>query len=502
MQPTSDRIRHGRPYLLCLLLYGISTLILASSTAFLSTDSAFCEEESEEDDRVPNIVLILADDLGWKELGCYGQQKIETPHIDRLAADGMRFTDYYCGAPVCAPSRCVLMTGKHLGHAHVRSNHEVNPGKWDSFGGQYPLPKDTTTIAAMLKRAGYATGAFGKWGLGGVGTSGDPLRQGFDRFFGYNCQRHAHNLYPRYLVDNDRQRVLEGNSRGLTGRHYGPQVIADELLRFIRENKNRPFFAYYPTIIPHLALQAPQEAIDHYKGRWKETPYRGRSYLPHPAPRACYAAMISFLDTQVGRITAELKDLGLDDNTIIFFTSDNGTTYLKDQVDYEFFDSVGPLRGLKGSAHEGGLRVPMIVRWPGRIQPGSVTGLPAAHYDAMATIADLTGSHMPDDSDGLSYLPTLLGGPERQQKHEYLFWDYPGYGGQIAVRLGNWKGIKTGLHKKPDAPLQLYDLETNIGEQVDVAAEHPDIAERIEKIMLEARKKPPLKKWQFGKYPE
>ncbi|HEC02152.1 MAG TPA: twin-arginine translocation signal domain-containing protein, partial [Phycisphaerales bacterium] len=297
----------------------------------------------------PNIIFIMADDLGYKELGCYGQQKIKTPNVDLLASEGMRFTDYYTGSAVCAPARCNLMTGKHGGHAYIRNNSEV--GGWDSFNGQLPLPENTTTIASLLKKQGYATGAFGKWGLGGIGSTGDPLNMGFDRFFGYNCQRHAHNLYPNYLVSDRGKFTLEGNTRGLTGEKYAPQVIADEMLKFIRENKDRRFFVYYPTIIPHLALQAPQEDIDRYKGKWPETPYEGKSYLPHPTPRACYAAMVSFLDKQVGRIMQLLKELDLDDNTIVFFTSDNGTTYLKEQVDYEFFDSVGPLRGLKGSLY-------------------------------------------------------------------------------------------------------------------------------------------------------
>jgi arylsulfatase len=236
-----------------------------------------CEDAWKRVVRKPNIIFIMADDLGYKELGCYGQQKIKTPHIDRLAAEGMRFTQYYTGSAVCAPARCNLMTGKHGGHAYVRNNSEI--GSWDSFRGQLPLPANTATVANLLKQQGYVAGAFGKWGLGEVGSTGDPLNQGFDRFFGYNCQRHAHNLYPRYLV-SDRQKVtLEGNTRGLTGKHYAPQAIADEMLKFIRENKDRPFFLYYPTVLPHLALQVPEEDLNQYKGKWPETPYNGKSYL-------------------------------------------------------------------------------------------------------------------------------------------------------------------------------------------------------------------------------
>jgi arylsulfatase len=358
------------------------------------------------------------------------------------------------------------------------------------------------TIAGLLKKQGYVTGAFGKWGLGEVGSTGDPLNQGFDRFFGYNCQRHAHNLFPNYLVDDAGKVTLEGNTRGLTGEKYGPQMIADQMLEFIRDNRNRRFFVYYPSVLPHLALQAPQEDIDRYKGRWPETPYEGKSYLPHPTPKACYAAMISFLDKQVGRLTRLLKELDLENDTIVFFTSDNGTTYLKGQVDYEFFESVGPLRGLKGSLYEGGIRVPMVVRWPGRIRAGSKTAHAAAHYDVMATLADVVGIDMPEDTDGTSFLPTLLSKPRKQKKPEYLFWDFTGYGGQLAVRMGKWKGIKQNVRKNPDAPLELYDLEADIGESDNVAAENPAVTAKIERIMLEARRRPSIERFQFGRYPD
>ena len=401
---------------------GMASLALRSTTGM-----------GQPSNKKPNIIFIMADDLGYKELGCYGQQKIKTPNVDKMAAEGMLFTDYYTGSAVCAPARCNLMTGMHGGHAYVRNNSEV--GGWETFRGQIPLPAETVTMAEMLKQRGYATGAFGKWGMGGVDSTGDPLNQGFDRFFGYNCQRHAHNLFPNFLVSDRGKVTLEGNTRGLTGQTYGPQAIADELLKFIRENKDKPFFAYYPTVIPHLALQAPQEDIDQYKGKWPDPPYEGKSYLPHPTPRACYAAMISFLDKQVGRVMKLLEELGLDDNTVVFFTSDNGTTYLKGQVDYEFFDSVGPLRGLKGSLYEGGIRVAMVVRWPGRIKPGTKSAHAAVHYDILATLADIAGANAPD-TDGTSFAATLLPRGRRQKKPEYLFWDFTGYGGQQAVWMG------------------------------------------------------------------
>jgi len=446
----------------------------------------------------PNIVLIMADDLGYQELGCYGQRKIETPNIDRLAAEGMRLTDYYTGSAVCAPARCNLMTGMHAGHAYVRDNYGIGPPR--AFRGQLPLPAGTITIATILKRAGYATGAFGKWGLGAVGSSGDPLRNGFDRFFGYNCQSHAHNLYPRYLIDDDHQRKLSGNTRGLTGQQYAPQVIADELVQFIRNNRDRPFFAYYPSVLPHLALQAPDQEIAHYRGRWPETPYHGKSYLPQPTPRACYAAMITFLDKQVGRVMRLLTQLDLDRKTIVLFTSDNGTTYLKGQVDYEFFHSVGPLRGLKGSLYEGGIREPMIVRWPGHVPANTITDHLAAHYDLLATLAEVAQIDPGVKTDGISFLPQLLGHDDRQKKHAYLFWDFAGYGGQIAVRMGDWKGILRNVRHDPDAPLELYNLKRDVGESRNVAAEHPQIAARIEQIMIEGRDEPAFARFRFGRY--
>ncbi len=448
--------------------------------------------------RRPNIIFIMADDLGYGEAGVYGQERIKTPNIDKLAHQGIRFTDYYAGSPVCAPSRCVLLTGKHPGHAYVRDNYRI--GTWDSYLGQLPLPAGEITIAEMLKGAGYVTGAFGKWGLGRVGSEGDPLKQGFDRFFGYNCQRHAHNLYPRYLIDNDKKIYLEGNTRGLTGKHYAPQLIADEVLNFIHENRDRPFFLYYATVLPHLPLQVPVEFLEKYLGKWEEVPYNGHSYLPNPAPRATYAAMISFLDFQVGRIMALIDSLGLAENTVIFFTSDNGTTYLKGQVDYEFFRSLGPLRGFKGYLYEGGIRVPMIVRWAGRIKPDIVTHIPFAHYDVMTTLADIAGIKPPSGTDGISFLPVLLGREEQQRRHMYLFWDFPGYGGQVAVRYGKWKALKKNLKKNPDSPTELYNLEEDMGEGHNLADRYPELVKKLENIMIQARRRPKFPAFRFWKY--
>ncbi len=446
----------------------------------------------------PNVIYIMADDLGYAELGSYGQEKIKTPHLDQLAKEGMRFTQHYTSAPVCAPARCSLMTGLHGGHAYVRDNFEI--GSWESHRGQKPLKANAITIAEVLKKRGYKTGAFGKWGMGEVGSEGDPLKQGFDRFFGYNCQRHAHNLFPRYLIDDSGKRELKGNTRELLGESYAPKEIADELLSFIRQNKDEPFFAYYPTVIPHPALQVPNIELEAYEGQWTETPYTGKSYLPHSKPRAAYASMITFMDRQIGRVMALLKDLNLDENTIVFFTSDNGTTMLKKQVDYEFFNSVDGFRGLKGDVYEGGIRIPLLVRWPGKIEEGSKSDHISAHYDALATIAEVTGARAPEKHDGISYLPTLLGKKEGQKQHDYLFWDFGGYGGQIAIRQGDWKGVKRNLRKKPDSPLELYNLKTDRSESKNVVGDNPGIAKKLRKLILEAREEPEIEKFRFGAY--
>jgi len=476
---------------------------IASASAAFSAATGWAGARTP---KLPNIVLILADDLGWKELGCYGQKKIRTPNLDKMAAEGMRFTQFYSGAPVCAPARCNLLTGKHGGHAYIRDNGEIKANEYQLngttiFGGQTPLKATETTIAEVLKARGYVTGCFGKWGLGAACTEGDPLKHGFDYFYGYNCQRHAHNLYPKYLDRNGKPEFLEGNTRGQTGKKYAPQLIADEMLRFVRKNHQKPFFVYYPTVLPHLPLQAPQEEINAYLGQWDEKPYTGKSYLPHPTPRACYAAMISFMDKQVGRLFALLKELGIDDNTLVIFTSDNGTTYLK-QVDYKFFDSVGPLRGMKGSVYEGGIREPFIARWPGKISAGKVSDFIGIHYDLPATLAVIAGTRMPNDTDGISILPELLGKSAQQKKHEFLFWDFAGYGGQIAVRMGDWKGVKKKVKKNPDAPLELYNLKKDISESHNVADKHPDIVARMEAIIRQERRKPEIQKFRFGRYAE
>lgn len=459
--------------------------------------------------RRPNIILILADDLGYGELGCYGQEKIRTPHIDRLAAEGMRFSQFYSGSPVCAPSRCTLLTGKHTGNAYIRDNDEMSErgDVWHDpeLEGQRPLPPGSVTLGTVLKRSGYVTSCIGKWGLGGPGTTGHPNNQGFDHFYGYLCQRAAHNYYPTHLWKNQTKEMLEGNPyfnphqrmpdnkdprdplsyAPYSGRQYAPDLMREAALNFIRENRNRPFFLYFATPVPHVSLQVPEDALEAYEGAFPEEPYLGeRGYVPHRTPRAAYAAMISRMDADIGGILALVEDLGLDEDTLIMLTSDNGPTYAGG-VDYAFFRSAGALRGLKGSVYEGGLRVPMIARWPGRIEAGTETHHPAAFWDMMPTICEITGADCPLNGDGLSLAPVFLGKGKRAE-HEYLYWEFPGYGSQQAVRLGRWKGLRRGM-AAGNLEIELYDLAADPGEQADVSEAHPAVVARIEGIMESAR---------------
>ena len=433
-------------------------------------------------ERPPNIVLIMADDLGYAELGCYGQKIIRTPHIDRIAGEGMRFTQCYSGSPVCAPSRCVLMTGKHTGHSFVRNNRMVEPE------GQWPLAAEEITLAELLKSQGYATAAIGKWGLGMVDTPGAPNRQGFDLFFGFNCQRHAHNHYPVYLRRNDQRVELEGNTRSLTGAQYSQDLFIKEALGFIKGHRQQPFFLYLPFAVPHLSIQVPEESLAQYTDEISEEDYKHKGYLKHPAPRAGYAAMVTHMDQGVGQVMDLLRELKLDDNTLVIFTSDNGPTYERlGGSDSEFFHSAGVFRGLKGSVYEGGIRVPLIARWPGHIAAGSVNDHICAFWDLLPTLAEIAGAgdRIPGDIDGLSLVPTLLGRGD-QKSHEFLYWEFPAYGGQQAVRLGRWKGVRQNI-LRGNLKIEMYDLEEEPGETTDVAAEHPDVVRKVEQLMQSER---------------
>ncbi|MGH7821764.1 MAG: arylsulfatase, partial [Candidatus Binatia bacterium] len=393
----------------------------------------------------PNIIFLLADDLGYGDIGAYGQKKIRTPNLDRLAREGMRFTDHYSGHNVCAPSRYVPMTGKHPGHAYIRDNR-MSDGNGSE--GQELVPAGELQLPLTLKRLGYTVGGFGKWGLGAVGSTGDPRQQGFDRFFGYNCQAVAHNSYPTSLWSDDervtlnnppfsaRQKLPPGADpkkpetyARFSGTDYAPDLIAEQARQFLRANRERPFFLYFPTTVPHLALQVPDDSLAEYAHAFPEEPYVGdRGYLPHRTPRAAYAAMITRLDREIGRLLALVDELGLRENTIVVFTSDNGPLFDRHGgTDAVFFNSAGGLRGHKGSYYEGGFRVPCLVRWPGRIAAGSTSDRVTGFEDWLPTLCELLGARdaTPAGIDGISFAPTLLG--KSQPPRKFLYRESQGY---------------------------------------------------------------------------
>ena len=399
--------------------------------------------------RKPNVIFLLADDLGYGDVGAFGQKLIKTPHIDRLAAEGTKFTQAYAGATVCAPSRCALMTGKHNGHTPIRGNREIKPE------GQEPMPADTFTVAHLMKRAGYATGITGKWGLGHPGSTSTPDKMGFDFFYGYNCQLQAHEYYPDHLWRND-QRVALG------GKYYSHDLIANEALDFIRRSKDQPFFLYAAFTLPHQKLQVPSLE-----------PYENEAW---PTNLKTIAAMITLLDRDIGRIMALLKELQLDDNTLVIFNSDNGAVY-RDAL----FQHSGDLRGFKRDMYEGGLRTPSIARWPGRIKAGATSDHVWAFWDFMPTMAELTGQKAPPGMDGVSVLSSWLGG--KNVEHPPLYWEFHERGFDQAARIGDWKAVRHGTKQ----PLELYDLKVDPFEKSDVAAQNPGEVQRFEAYLRTAR---------------
>lgn len=420
----------------------------------------------------PNIVYILADDLGYGDLSCYGQEKFTTPNIDRLAGEGMRFTQHYSGSTVCAPSRCALMTGYHTGHAQVRGNREVRPE------GQAPMAADTVAIPTLLRQAGYVSGMFGKWGLGAPGSKSDPAVF-FDEFYGYNCQREAHTFYPAHLWHN-REKVL------LDGKTYSHDLIMDAALAFIRTHKDKPFFCYMPVTIPHAAMHAPKALHDKYRKLYPQFEDKVGKYSgPNVQnPIAAFPAMVEHLDTGVGRILDLLKALDLDHNTLVMFTSDNGP-HREGGHDPVFWDSNGPLKGIKRDLYEGGIRVPLVARWPGKIWPRSTSTHISAFWDMLPTFCEMAGVDAPAGIDGISLLPTLLGRP--QKPHEYLYWEFTERGGKQAIRKGAIKAIRQNISRNPDAPIELYDLSKDLGETTDIAAQHPDIVRQMATLFEKAR---------------
>jgi arylsulfatase A-like enzyme len=449
-----------------------------------------CTTQTE---KPPNIIFILADDLGYGDIGCYGQQQIETPNLDQLANEGMRFTQHYAGSTVCAPSRCCLITGLHTGHALIRGNASV------------PLQENSITVGKLLKDAGYRTGHIGKWGLGEAGSTGAPNNQGFDHFFGYLNQIRAHNFYPDYLWRNGEKVMLDnevvvadkGYSKGIgtastIQEEYSHDLFTREAFHFIEESKDTSFFLYLAYTIPHannehwLIDEHGMEVPDYGKYADKEW----------PEPQKGLAAMISRMDADIGKIKQKLEELGIAENTFMLFTSDNGP-HAEGMNDPDFFNSNGPLKGIKRDLYEGGIRVPMIAWWPGRIKPGSVTDHISAFWDFLPTACDVAGMAVPQDVDGISYLPVLL--DREQEKHEFLYWEFFEQGGKQAVRKDKWKGVRLSMSEDPDAPIELYNLQNDLSENNNVAAKNPGIVVMMDSIMNIARTESPHFKYNFEK---
>ena len=444
---------------------------------FLLTAAAFAGDP-------PNIVFILLDDAGYGDVSCFGQKKFATPNVDALAAGGMKFTQHYSGSTVCAPTRCCLMTGYHTGHAYVRGNREVKPV------GQAPIPAETVTVAELMQGAGYKVGAFGKWGLGSPGSDGDPVHQGFDVFYGYNCQRNAHSYYPSFLFHNLDKVELDGKT-------YSQDLIMGQALDFIRANKDGPFFCYLPWTIPHAAMHVPESYAAPFReqfaqfeeviGRYKGPPVKN--------PVAAFAGMMVKMDEDVGRVMALLKELGIDKNTLVIFSSDNGP-HKEGGHKPDFFDSNGPLTGHKRDLTEGGIRVPTIAYWPGKITAGSSTDLISAHWDFLPTACEMAGIEASEGIDGISYLRTLLGKPDQQRQHDHLYWEFFERGGKRAARFGRWKAVQVNVHKDRDGPIKIFDLEADLAERNNLAEQKPGLVARAKKIFAEAHTPSPHWQWR------
>ena len=474
----------------------LSTILTFAIALFFAVFS-FVVHSSASERRQPNIIFVFADDLGYGDLSSYGQEKFTTPNIDRLAVEGMKFTQFYAGSTVCAPSRDSLMTGYHTGRSYIRGNMQHPETQ-----GNLPLPAGTITVARVLQEAGYATGCFGKWGLGGPLSTGAAIHQGFDVFFGYYEQRHAHNHYPDYLYRNAERIELDGKT-------YSHDLIEQEAFDFIRANKDRPFFCFMPVLIPHAAMQVPEEFMTPWREQFPEFEdtigrYTFNTEVRNPV--AAFPAMMTRLDLTLKRIFDLLEELDLDEQTIILLSSDNGPAQEGGNRP-DIFKSSGPLRGIKRDLYEGGIRVPMLVRWQGTIEPGSVSDHLGAFWDILPTFADVAGAPStayPEEVNGLSFLPTLLGNREDQKQHPYLYWEFFERGGKKAARFGKWKGVKLNVHEtfgSPDAPIEVYDLEKDIGETTNIAAKHPEIVAKFREIFREARTPSSLFRFQAENAP-
>ena len=450
----------------------LATLI----TTFLATLSAAKQQ--------PNIIYILLDDAGYGDLSCYGQKKFQTPNIDRLAREGMKFTNHYSGSTVCAPTRSVIMSGLHTGHTPSRGNREIQPV------GQFPIPAATFTIAEALKKAGYATGAFGKWGLGNPGSEGDPVNQGFDRFFGYNCQRNAHTYYPTWLFDNFQKIKLNGET-------YAHDLIMDRAVEWIDNHHKAPFFCFLPVTIPHAAMHVPEKYAAPFRRKFPEFENKvgrygnNRPFARNPA--AQFAGMMTALDHGIGRVLKSLEKYGIEENTIVLLSSDNGPHREGGHMP-DYFNSNGGLRGHKRDLYEGGIRCPLLVRWPGKVKAGSTSDHISAHWDLFPTFCELAGTETPRNLDGISFLPTLLG--KKQEQHEYLYWEFFEGGGKRAVRIGKWKAVQNQLTRKgQNASVEIYDLTTDRAEQNNLATRKPELIARARNIFKQAHT--PSKIWKF-----
>ncbi len=432
-------------------------------------------------DKNPNIIYILADDLGYGDLGCYGQKQIKTPHLDKMAADGLRFTQHYAGSTVCSPSRCSLMTGKHVGHCSIRGNVEVLMGP------------NEMTLAKLLKQVGYSTACIGKWGIGHPPPPEDPFNNGFDYFFGYLSMWHAHNYYPEFLWKNGKKVQLKNivkhpekhyqkGQEKLTGLviekvDYSSDLFTEDALSFL-EKQTKPFFLFLSYTIPH----ANNEAVWFGEHGMEVPDYGIYKDQDWPEPEKGKAAMITRMDRDIGIILSKLKKLGIDDNTLVIFSSDNGP-HKKGGIDPDFFYSNGQLKGYKRDLYDGGIRVPLIARWPGKIKSGSDSDHISAFWDILPTFAELTGAQIPSDIDGISFLPTLLGKKSQQKQHEYLYWEFHEGSSKQAIRMGDWKAVRLA----PSKPFELYNLKSDIGEQNNIADKHPDIIAKVKSILANVR---------------
>ncbi len=486
------KIRRPLVFLCALLALSLQTTAFAQATRGARA--------ARQGDRPPNIIVIMADDLGSAELGCTGSDLIRTPNIDRLREEGMLFTQAYSGHCVCAPSRCAQVTGLHMGHAQIRDNGEI-PNFDGLYGGQRGLLPGTETIGRVLRNAGYKTAAVGKWGLGGPNPDeihGHPLYQGFGFWYGYLCQRNAHNYYPYYVWRNFEKVDLAGNTRSLEGAQYVPDLMADETLAWIEQNADDPMLLMYWTPVPHLALQVPPDSLQEYLDLgWNDPPYTGGAgYLACDNPRARYAAMITRWDRDVGRIMDKLVELGLDEDTIIIVTSDNGATFAVGGYDPAFFNGGGGLRGAKGSLWEGGIRVPFIARWPGHIAANSTSDYPVASWDIFPTAMELAGASTTVDLDGVSIVPTLLGDAGQTPRNP-LYWETPAGNGIQAVRDGDWKAVRLNAQTSPDSAVQLFNLATDPNETTNVVDQHPDIARHLCELMATMRTDAIYQEWMF-----